>query len=42
MSRTMERMAGNYYKKIDLRYFVDKPFSLYQPFLKKNEKRFFP
>jgi hypothetical protein len=42
MSRTLERMAGIYYKKLDMRYFVDKPFSLYQSFIKKEEKKFFP
>lgn len=42
MTRTLERMAGNYYKKMNLQYFVDKPFSLYKSFIKKKEIKFFP
>ena len=42
MSKTLERMAGNFYKKLDMRYFVDRPFSLYHQFIEKEEKKFFP
>ena len=42
LSRTAERMGGNYYRRLDLRKFVDKPFSLYQPYLSKKETKFFP
>ncbi len=31
----LERMAGRYYKKVDLNNFVDEPFTLYQPYMKR-------
>lgn len=49
-SLMLERMAGRFYKKIKLDYFVEPPFSLYQPFMNQkkwseehlNKQRFFP
>lgn len=47
--KVIERMAGPYFKKIKLNYFVDKPFTLYQSYLNRNygsihiqESKFFP
>lgn len=44
LSRTVERMAGNYYKKINLNHIVDGPLTLYKPYLpyKPPKKKYFP
>ena len=35
-SKMLERMAGPFFRKLKLNYFVDPPFSLYHPFLNRN------
>ncbi len=42
-TKMLERMAGRYYKKLKIDRFVDKPFTLYHPYIKnENKKMFYP